>query len=132
MTSKTFFTYMTFPGKLLGWDRSRMFNLYSFYILNPHDRENLVQFSCKIWFSLDILKADVSLHIISARLFVLIIDIGPYTGAPRPPKSPSVMASSAMGLKLGVFRFCQPHKQKQKQYKCVHDFCSADAGDIHI
>ena len=56
-----------------------------------------------------------------------------------------VMASSAMGIKLGVFGFYQPHMQKQTQTKCVHDLhmpccvsarvnlhaqTAVDAGDI--
>ena len=36
-----------------------------------------------------------------------------YKGDPRPRIPPCVMASSAMGLKLGVFGFCRPHTQKQ-------------------
>ena len=30
------------------------------------------------------------------------------------------MVSSAMALKLGVFRFCRPPTQKQTQNKCAH------------
>ena len=38
-----------------------------------------------------------------------------YTGDPRPCISPRVMASSAMGLKLGVFGFFPDHTCKNKR-----------------
>ena len=44
-----------------------------------------------------------------------------HTSDTRLPIAPRVMASSAMGLNLGVFEvLCQPHLQKQMQNKCIH------------
>ena len=47
-----------------------------------------------------------------------------YKGDPRPCILPCVMALSAMGLKLGVFRFFADHTRKNKHthtQKCAHD-----------
>ena len=44
-----------------------------------------------------------------------------YKGDPRPRIPPRVMASSAIGHKLGVFGFLPTTHAKQTQRKCFHN-----------
>ena len=75
-------------------------------------------------------------HVVS-----IIFSDGGKKGDPRPFIPPCVMASSAMGLKLGSLGFCQPHTQKQVCPKSLHAVqhftrvylharIAVDAGDI--
>ena len=51
-----------------------------------------------------------------------------YKRDPRPGIPPRVMASSAMGLKLGHLGFCWPHMQN----KCIHDLCASCGVSTHV
>ena len=88
-------------------------------------------------------KIRLLLYLCPSKLAVWILQI--YKGDPRPRIPPRVMASSAIGLKLGVLGFLPTNTQKQMQNKWVHDLrapCSVlrqfylnaqtlvDAGDI--
>ena len=62
-----------------------------------------------------------------------------YKGDPRPGIPPHVMASLAMGLKVGVFRFYTQKQTRPRSSRAVRHFMhvylhaqiAVDAGDIH-
>ena len=87
------------------------------------------------------------MHMMHGQSFACFLYISQiYTRDPRPPILPRVMESSAMRLKLGVFRFVpithakinakqmRPRSSSAVQrFLCVylHIWTAADAGDIH-
>ena len=101
------------PGGLRHWTHQNSVHVHWICIISLAKKVNVYLLTPLIYSLYNFkLASDVDVHFLNTPQI--------YTGDPRPPIPPCVMASSAMELKLVVFGFLQT----QTHYKCVHDLCA--------